>query len=60
MSEVDDAFMARRESLLKRIDYAIGIVQDVIEHPDLISLNEHNLDNMKGMLIDIQKEIKAL
>lgn len=60
MSEVDKAFMERRESLLNKIDYAISIVQDVIERPDLINLNEHNLENMKGMLTDIEKEIKEL
>ena len=60
MSEADKAFMERRESLLNKIDYAINVVQNVIEHPEYIDLNEHNLENMKGMLVDIEKEIKEL
>lgn len=60
MSEVDKAFMERRESLLNKIDYAIGIINNVIEHPEYIDLNEHNLENMKGMLESIEKEIKEL
>ena len=60
MSEVDKAFLTRRESLLNKIDYAIGIINDVIEHPEYIDLNEHNLENMKGMLTDIEKDIKEL
>ena len=58
MNEVDEAFLARRESLLDRIDYAIGIVQNIIEHPSLINLNVHNLENIKKVLIDIEKEVK--
>lgn len=60
MSEADKAFMERRESLLNKIDYAISIIQNVIEHPEYIDLNENNLENMKGMLTDIEKEIKEL
>lgn len=60
MSEADKAFMERRESLLNKIDYAIGVINNVIEHPEYIALNEHNLENMKGMLVDIEKEIKEL
>lgn len=60
MSEVDKAFMERRESLLNKIDYATSIVQNVIDHPEYIDLNENNLENMKGMLVDIEKEIKEL
>ena len=60
MNEVDEAFLARRECLLDRIDYAIGIVQNIIEHPSLINLNEHNLENIKKMLMDIEKEVRAL
>ena len=60
MNEVDEAFLARRESLLDRIDYAIGIVQNIIEHPSLINLNTHNLENIKKMLMDIEKEVRVL
>ena len=60
MNEVDEAFLARRESLLDRIDYAIGIVQNIIEHPSLINLNAHNLENIKKMLMDIEKEVRVL
>jgi len=60
MSEVDEAFMDRRESLLNKIDYAIGVINNVIEHPEYIGLNEHNLENMKRMLESIEKEIKEL
>lgn len=60
MSEVDKAFNDRRENLLNKIDYAIGIINNVIEHPEYIDLNENNLENMKEMLTDIEKEIKEL
>lgn len=60
MSEVDEAFMSRRESLLNKIDYVTGVINNVIDHPEYIDLNEHNLENIKGMLDCIEKEIMEL
>ena len=60
MSEVEKAYLERRESLLNNIDHVIGAVQNIIEHPSLINLNAHNLENIKKMLMDIEKEVRAL
>lgn len=46
MSEIDEAFNDRREILLNKLDYAISIAQDI--------------ENIKGILMDIEKEVKAL
>lgn len=60
MSEVDEAFLARKESLIRKIDYAYKIVNDITKNPDLVNLNDHNLENIRQMFVDIKEEVMRL
>lgn len=60
MNEAEEAIKSRREHIMDKLDYAIGIFKDLEKNPELLKLHQNNFTNVKNMLIEIEEEVKGL